>query len=226
MNTNRMPGPNGVTRWGALLLPSALAAAGLAVASSAPRGGAVFYAATFGVAAVYAAAWLIWGREAGGVPAADGTVAVAPRGTVFRAELARGALIGAGLLAVFLLGAQIVRFVPALAGPVQGLLENARVGSLWVTALTTALNGIGEEAYFRRIMPSSLRGSLLFRAVVSLGLYIAVTAALGVPLLAVAALLVGGAAFWEAERSGSLVSPITLHLTWSLGMLVTLPAVM
>ena len=222
-------------RWTALLLPSALAAAGLALASAAPRGGAVFYAATFGVAAVYAVAWLIWGRADGRTDAANGTDAAG--GDVVahsapRADLLRGVLIGAGLLVVFLLGAQLVRFVPALAEPVHGLLENAKVGPLWVTALTTALNGVGEEAYFRRIVPASLqgirgpRGGRGFRAAVSLGLYVAVTAALGVPLLAVAALLVGGAAFWEAERSGSLVSPIALHLTWSLGMLVTLPAVL
>ncbi|GAA1349652.1 CPBP family intramembrane glutamic endopeptidase [Falsarthrobacter nasiphocae] len=213
--------PNGVTRWAALLVPSGAAAAGLAIASAAPRGGAIFYAATFGVAAVYAVAWVLWGRGVrGGAPMPASPALPA------RAELRRGVLIGLGLLALFLIGAQVVRVVPSLLGPVQSLLDNARVGPLWLTAMTTALNGLGEEAYFRRVIPRSLRGSLLFRAIISMGLYLAVTAALGVPLLAVAALLVGGAAFWEAERSGSLVSPTALHLTWSLGMLVALPLVL
>ena len=58
-----------------------------------------------------------------------------------------------------------------------------------------------------------------------LALYIAVTAAMGIPLLLVASVLIGGIAALEARRADSLISATTLHLLWSTGMAFLLPVV-
>lgn len=196
----------------AVVLPGALAALGLGIASHAPDGGVVFYVATFAVAAVY---FLTWACFRTSHPLFDTSR--------LGKDVVRGLVIGMALLALFLGGALLVRFIPFLSEPVHALLDNARYGALWVTILTTAINGIGEEVYFRRIAFDRLPGTWLARAVMSLVLYIAVTAAMGVPLLALAAIAVGVAASYEARRTGSLVSPCVLHLSWSLSMLLILP---
>lgn len=197
---------------GAVILPAIAAAAGLGIASAAPDGGLVFYVATFAVAAVYFIAWALCPRSH-------------PAFLAQRAgkDALRGLGIGIGLLLIFLAGAFLVRYIPVLAGPVDALLDNARYGLLWVTILTTAINGVGEEVFFRRIAMDYLPGTWRTRALISLVLYIAVTAAMGVPLLALAAIAVGVPATLEARRTGSLVSACVLHISWSLGMLLILP---
>lgn len=197
---------------GAVLIPALAAAIGLGIASAAPDGGLVFYMATFAVAAVYFITWALCPRSH-------------PAFLAQRAgkDALRGLGIGIGLLLIFLAGAFLVRYIPVLAGPVDSLLDNARYGLLWVTILTTAINGVGEEVFFRRIAMDYLPGTWRARALISLGLYIAVTAAMGVPLLALAAIAVGVPAALEARRTGSLVSACVLHISWSLGMLLILP---
>lgn len=204
------PGPQQVL--GAVLIPALAAAIGLGIASAAPDGGLVFYVATFAVAAVYFITWALCPRSH-------------PAFLAQRAgkDALRGLGIGIGLLLIFLAGAFLVRYIPVLAGPVDALLDNARYGLLWVTILTTAINGVGEEVFFRRIAMDYLPGTWRTRALISLVLYIAVTAAMGVPLLALAAIAVGVPAALEARRTGSLVSPCVLHISWSLGMLLILP---
>ncbi|SIK58567.1 abortive infection protein [Mycobacteroides abscessus subsp. abscessus] len=197
---------------GAVLIPALAAAIGLGIASAAPDGGLVFYIATFAVAAVYFITWSLCPRSH-------------PAFLAQRAgkDALRGLGIGIGLLLIFLAGAFLVRYIPVLAGPVDALLDNARYGLLWVTILTTAINGVGEEVFFRRIAMDYLPGTWRTRALISLVLYIAVTAAMGVPLLALAAIAVGVPAALEARRTGSLVSACVLHISWSLGMLLILP---
>ncbi|MFS0320550.1 hypothetical protein ACL1BM_07825 [Corynebacterium striatum] len=48
--------------------------------------------------------------------------------------------------------------------------------------------------------------------IAQVGLYIAVTAAMGIPLLLVASVLIGSIAELEARRAGNLISATTLHL--------------
>ena len=197
----------------AVFLPAAAAAVLLFVGSRAPAGGPLFYTATFGSAMVYFMVGAVFGR---------GRLRGRPRRGW--AEIGRGILIGSVLVAVFLLGALLVRRVPSLAMPVDGLLENSRRGVLWLTAVTTFVNGVGEELFFRRVVPDHLPvRSQPGRAILSLLLYVVVTAAMGVPLLAVAAVAVGAAAHWQAARTGGLLAPIALHTVWSQGMLLILP---
>lgn len=79
----------------------------------------------------------------------------------------------------------------------------------------------------RRCSPPACRRPLPHPAILAqLALYIAVTAAMGIPLLLVASALIGGIAALEARRADSLISATTLHLVWSIGMAFLLPVVM
>lgn len=98
-------------------------------------------------------------------------------------ELARGAVISIALIILFLLGALIVRSIPALAGPVSDLLDNMRHGSVPMTLATLIINGVGEELFFRDVARRALSdaSSPTPSLITQVALYIAVTAAMGVP---------------------------------------------
>ena len=57
--------------------------------------------------------------------------------------------LGALLLAVFLAGGLVVARIPLLRNPVEELLDHARLGSVALVAVITAVNGCAEELYFR-----------------------------------------------------------------------------
>lgn len=57
---------------------------------------------------------------------------------------------------LFLLGALIVRSIPALAGPVSDMLDNMRHGSVPMTLATLIINGVGEELFFRDVARRAL----------------------------------------------------------------------
>jgi len=194
-------------------LPALAVAALLFLSTRTPRGGGLFYLCTFAAAAVYFVAWLVWGNRA------------AIRGSRPVLAMVRGALWGLSLLGLFLLGALVVKGVPILAAPVQSLLDNARQGPLLLTLLVAVLAGVGEELFFRQLILDQTFSSVRLAAAVSIVLYLLVTAAMGVPLLVFAALIIGLAAQREKQRTGGLLSSIVLHLTWSCGMVLLLPAI-
>lgn len=190
-----------------------VAAACLAWSLRIPAGDPWFYPATFILAGVYIAGGSIAIRMTGErLP-----WRVTPRGM-------RDAVVGGVVLAVvFIAGGFMVRFIPFLSEPVHELLNHARVGSLVMVALTTAVNGVAEEVYYRgalwRILP---RGR---RILVTTIAYTAVTALAGIPLLALAAAALGAFVGYLRERTRSLVPGIVTHLIWSLTMLFVLPYV-
>ena len=120
-----------------------------------------------------------------------------------------------------------MRFIPFLAGPVSDLLDNMRHGSVPITLATLIINGVGEELFFRDVVRRQFSDSLspTPTIITQLALYISVTAAMGIPLLLVASVLIGGAAALEARRADNLISATTLHLVWSLGMAFVLPII-
>ncbi len=133
-------------------------------------------------------------------------------------------VLGLGLLAIFLLGGLVVEHIEVLRDPVRHLLRHARSGSLAVVAVVTAVNGIAEEFYFRGALYAALpmRRNVVGTAV----LYTLVTAASGIVLLALAALLLGMLTALQRRVTGGILAPIVTHLVWSLGMLFLLPAVL
>ena len=190
-----------------------VAAACLAWSLRIPAGDPWFYPATFILAAVYIVGSSVAVRMTGErLP-----WRVTPRGM-------RDAVVGGAVLAVvFIAGGFMVRFMPFLGDPVHELLNHARVGSLAMVALTTAVNGVAEETYYRgalwRILP---RGR---RILVTTIAYTAVTSLAGIPLLAFAAAALGAFVGYLRERTRSLLPGIVAHLVWSLTMLFVLPYV-
>lgn len=137
-------------------------------------------------------------------------------------DLALGAVLGAVLLVVFLLGAGLVARIDFLAEPVEELLAHARFGALPIVTAITVVNGVTEEIFFRGALHESLGGTRARRLVGTTLIYTIVTAASGIPLLALAAATMGVLAEWLRQRTGALLAPITAHLTWSVGMLFLL----
>lgn len=102
-----------------------------------------------------------------------------------------------------------------------------RHGSVPITLVTLVINGVGEELFFRDVARRQLADVLSPTPAIlaQLALYIAVTAAMGIPLPLVASVLIGGIAALEARRADGLISATTLHLVWSTGMAFLLPVV-
>lgn len=190
---------------------SLVAAIGLFIAARAQPGSVLFYVSTLLAGASYWAAWLAWGvRRA------------TPRYLVIR-QFGRGLAIGLALLAIFVIGAFLVQNISILAEPVRLFLDNARRGPLLATVLLAVVTGAGEEVFFRRIVMEKLPGNSRSNSLIALALYVLVTAATGIALLAFAAVIIGAVASRETQATKSLVSAVTLHLTWSVGLLFILP---
>lgn len=203
-----------MTRQWLFLAPCALGALGLFLARRAGDGTAGFYWATAFTAVVYAAAWWLWGNR---------QAFMGPKKLI---DVLRGALIGAALALVFVFGALVVQHIPFLAGPAAELLDTPDKGGYALTLLVLVVNGIGEELVFRDVVPRQLRGmgqSVVQAGVWSTLAYCLVTCVMGVPLLVFAAGVLGVVAYFEAAKTGRLYSPIAVHLTWSIGMLLILP---
>ena len=203
-----------MTRQWLFLAPCALGALGLFLARRAGDGTAGFYWATAFTAVVYAAAWWLWGNR---------QAFMGPKKLI---DVLRGALIGAALALVFVLGALVVQHIPFLAGPAAELLDTTDKGGYALTLLVLVVNGLGEELVFRDVVPRQLRGmgqSVVQAGVWSTLVYCVVTCVMGVPLLVFAAGVLGAVAYFEAAKTGRLYSPIAVHLTWSIGMLLILP---
>ena len=203
-----------MTRQWLFLAPCALGALGLFLARRAGDGTAGFYWATAFTAVVYAAAWWLWGNR---------QAFMGPKKLI---DVLRGALIGAALALVFVLGALVVQHIPFLASPAAELLDTPDKGGYALTLLVLVVNGAGEEMVFRDVVPRQLRGmgqSVVQAGVWSTLVYCLVTCVMGVPLLVFAAGVLGAVAYFEAAKTGRLYSPIAVHLTWSIGMLLILP---
>lgn len=193
-----------------LLLGAVTLRASLGVAP----GDALFYPATAGLALV----WLVGARLSG--PVAPGHAR--PRhGEQPTHGVVQSFVWGALLLVLFLAGALVVSRVPVLEQPVQDLLDHARRGSLPLVALITAVNGLAEEYFFRGALFQALGRRQ--RVAVSAVLYTVVTAFSGIPLLALAAFMLGILTGLQRRATGGFLAPTVSHLTWSLGMLLLLP---
>lgn len=133
-------------------------------------------------------------------------------------------VLGAMLLGLFLVGAVVVARIPVLREPVDRLLDHARFGSLAVVAVITAINGVAEELFYRGSLFAAVgrRHAVLVTTIV----YAVVSAGSGIPLLVLAATLLGAVVGLQRRVTGGILGPVVTHLTWSLGMLFLLPVVL
>lgn len=177
-------------------------------------GNALFYGAT----ALLALVWFVGARLSG--PVAPGH-SRRRDGSGHVRGAAESVFWGLLLLALFLAGAVAVSRIPVLAGPVQDLLDHARRGSLPLVAVLTAVNGLAEEYFFRGALFQALsRRSQVWASTVLYGI---VTAFSGIPLLVLAAVMLGGLVALQRRATGGFVAPTVTHLVWSMGMLFLLP---
>jgi membrane protease YdiL (CAAX protease family) len=177
-------------------------------------GDSLFYVATFALAVV----WALGALLSGPLHLGRGHTRA---GRAENRAVVQSLALGALLLVLFLAGAAVVARVDVLREPVEQLLDHAEVGSLALVAVITAVNGVAEELYFRGALYAAVgrRHAVLVTTVV----YAAVTAAAGIPLLVLAAAVVGLVVGLQRRVTGGILGPAVTHLTWSLGMLFLLP---
>lgn len=192
-----------------------LGAVALGLALAVRPGDPLFYPATLGVGAL----WVVGALASGSLHLGTGRTRAggASRGVL------QGFILGLILLGLFLAGALVIAQIPVLRAPVEGLLDHARFGSLWLVALITAINGIAEELFFRGAVYAALPSR--YNGVGSTAFYAASTLFSGVPLLTFAAVCLGLLTAAQRRVTGGVLGPMASHLTWSLGMLFLLPPI-
>ncbi len=143
----------------------------------------------------------------------------APRG--IRRPVLVPVLLGLVAGAVFILGALVVRDIPAVHRLVNSVLAHARFGSTWVVLLIAVLNGIAEEVFFRGALFAAIGRK--WPVLISTAVYTVATAATGNFMLVFAALTLGLVLGLERRATGGILAPILTHVTWSLVMFFVLP---
>jgi membrane protease YdiL (CAAX protease family) len=184
-----------------------------------PPGDRLFYVGTLATAVVWVAGAVLSGSVRSVRVMWPGSARAPARSP---ASQALGSLVlGLLLVAVFVVAGLAVGRVPVLARPVRHRLDHADAASLPLVAALTVVNGIAEELFFRGALYAGVRrhDPVLVTAVV----YAVVTAASGIPLLVLAAAVVGVVTGLQRQATGGLLAPTVTHVTWSLGMPLLLP---
>ena len=188
--------------------------AGLAWGLRTDPGSGAFYISTLALSVV----WFVGGLLSGPVPLGWEVHDGQRRRPILSAIIA-----GAALAAVFVVGALMVRHIPALSDRVERVLDYASEGSWPIVLLLTLANGIAEEVFFRGAVQPALPERT--RLPVSVLIYAAMTMATGNLMLGFAAVLLGAVVGLQRRATGGVLAPVVTHLTWSVLMLVALPIV-
>lgn len=129
--------------------------------------------------------------------------------------------LGLAAAAVFVLGALVVRQVGPLHDYVASVLDHARGEAALPILLITVGNGVAEEVFFRGALFAAI--GRRHPVVISTAVYAVATLATGNPMLAFAALVLGGLFGLERRASGGILASTLTHVTWSTTMLFALP---
>ena len=186
----------------------------LGLSFSVRQGDPAFYPLTFGLAATWTLGSLLSG------PLHLGHIL---RGGTLRRPIITAIVAGLLLAALFVLGAFVIRTIPALASLTEDVLGYARLGNLWIILVITLVNGIAEELFFRGSLFAAI--GTWHPVLISTVLYALATVAGGNPVLVFAAALLGTVVGLERRASGGILAPILTHITWSLSMLLVLPPI-
>ncbi|CAN7575030.1 CPBP family intramembrane metalloprotease [Terrabacter sp. LjRoot27] len=175
-------------------------------------GDPLFYVATLALAAV----WLVGALLSGPLHAGMGHTR---RGEKAR-PIVQSLVLGVLLLVLFLVGALVVARIPVLREPVDQLLDHARFGAFTAVLAITFVNGVVEELYFRGALYAALPRHQVTLTTV---LYALTTVGSGIPLLVLAAAVIGLVTALQRRVTGGFLGPIITHVVWSTGMLLLLP---
>lgn len=185
----------------------------LALSLATAPGDPLFYPLLLAVAITWAAGGLLSGPlHLGYLPF---------RGTL-RRPVATPVAVGLAAAAVFLAGGALIRLVPDLRTPVLRVLDHAQEGNPWLVLGLALVNGAAEEVFFRgAVFAAVARRPVTWSTLV----YVLVTVATGNPMLVFAGGLMGLLFGVQRRASGGILAPLLTHLTWSLALLLALPAV-
>lgn len=215
------PGADGDVR------PWVVAGVGVAGASllgrafAAPPGSARFYALSSAVAATWlGGARLARGRARRGSGRTRLVPGRARPGDWQRVVLAPVAT-GVAAFGVFYGGALVARHVPALDGAINRVFRFADEGSTPLVVLTTLVNGVAEETFFRGAVYSAAGDR--HPVAVSSAVYVLATAPTRNPALVLASALMGVVFAAQRRASGGVHGPALAHVTWSSLMLRYIP---
>jgi len=202
-------------RWVAaitLVVGAALLGLSLALEPGDPR----FYTATFALAGVWTlGAFLSGPLHLGWANTREQRVA---------RPVVQPLCVGLLSVAVFAAGAVVVAQVPVLRDAVDDVLDHARFASLPVVVVITLVNGVAEELFFRGALFAAVgeRHPVTTTTVV----YTLVTLTTANLVLVFAAAVLGLVVGLERRVTGGVLGPMITHVTWSLGMLFVLPALL
>lgn len=144
----------------------------------------------------------------------------------YRSDLVRPVLtpiaVGLALVAIFTVGALLVREIPPLDHQVRKVLDFAAPGQILPVLLITVVNGIAEELFFRGAVYAAVtRHPVLISTLANT----VVVMATGNVMLGFAAIVLAFVVGLERRASGGILGPILTHVTWSGAMLFVLPAI-
>lgn len=178
-----------------------------------PAGDPAFYTWTLALAGV----WIVGAFASGPLHLGHAWTREGGVGSPIVQSLALAALI----TGLFLAGAVVVAQIPMLRGPVDELLDHARYGSLPLVWAITTINGIGEELYFRGALFAAIGRK--HAVSISTVVYTLTTVGTGIPLLVLAAFMLGLLCGLQRRVTGGVLGPILVHCIWSSSMLFLLP---
>jgi hypothetical protein len=185
----------------------------LALSLATEPGDPLFYPLLLAVAVVWTAGGLLSGPlHLGYIPF---------RGTL-RRPVGTPIAMGLAAAAVFLGGGALVRLVPDLRTLVLRVLDHAQEGNPWLVLALALVNGAAEEVFFRGAVFAAVGRRAVARSTL---IYVLVTVATGNPMLVFAGGLMGLLFGLQRRASGGILAPLLTHLTWSLTLLLALPAV-
>jgi uncharacterized protein len=186
----------------------------LGLSFSVRQGDPAFYPLTLGLAAT----WALGSFASGPLHLGH----ILSRGTLRRPIVAPIA-VGLALAGVFVLGAIVIRTIPSLASLAEDVLGYARASNLWIIVVITLVNGVTEELFFRGALFAAI--GVRFPVLISTIIYSLATVAGGNPILVFAAAMLGTVVALQRRAGGGVLAPILTHITWSLTMLLALPAI-
>ncbi len=136
-------------------------------------------------------------------------------------SVVRSVLVGVGAFGLFYGAAHLARRAPLLERAISRALAYESEGSTPLVLLTTGLNGIAEEMFYRGALWSDVAHSHpIAKTTLAYTAATAATCNLALVLAGTATSLLFG---YERRATGGVLGPTITHLTWSILMLRYLP---